>query len=123
MFTFNPENYAAGGHQKIDIADSVVSLFASYLTLIKPTSGDFSGKMASGVEITVETSGIYYTFDNTNPDTAGANGHALAVGQWRAVYGWDNVKRLKFIRQGAVSGVIKVTPLFTSVGVHVSNPT
>ena len=123
MFTFLPSNYLGGGHQKIPIATSVISLFLDHPTLIKPTTGTFSGKMATGVRISVVTSGIYYTFDGTAPATTGATGHPLEVGSSLDVFGWDNVKLLKFIRQGSVSGAIVVTPLFSAVNVTVPDPT
>lgn len=121
LFTTLPHNYVGGGHQVITIADSVISLFANALTLIQPTSGTFIGKQASGVVITVITNPIYYTFDSTSPATNGSAGHPLDVGSQLVVYGWDNVKRLKFIRQGSNTGAIVVTPLFTTATVAVPN--
>lgn len=122
MFTFLSDNFIGGGHQVITISNSVVSLFADYLTLVKPTSGTFSGKQASGVRISVITSGVYYTFNGTDPVTDGSAGHPLEVGTIMDVSGWLNVKLLKFIRQGAADGAIVVTPYFTSVGVTVPDP-
>lgn len=121
MFTFLPSNYLGGGHQIIEIANVVKSLFANALTLIQPTSGTFNGKQATGAMITVITNPIYYTFDGTDPATNGTAGHPLDVGTILLVEGWDNVKRLKFIRQGSATGSIVVTPLFSGVGVNVLN--
>ncbi|MFA4904639.1 MAG: chitobiase/beta-hexosaminidase C-terminal domain-containing protein [Desulfobaccales bacterium] len=121
MFQFLTSNFLGGGHQKIAIANVVISLFANALTLIKPTSGTFSGKQAAGVYIHCVTGAIYFTFDGTDPATDGSTGHPLNIGDSMTLYDWDNVKRLKFIRQGAVSGDIIVTPLFTAVGVVVAD--
>ena len=122
MLTILPHNYIGGGHQVITIANVVISLFADYLTLIKPVSGTFSGKMASGVFISVITNPIYFTFNGTAPATDGSAGHPLSVSQTLRLEGWDNVKLLKFIRQGSASGAIVVTPLFTTVNVTVPDP-
>jgi hypothetical protein len=121
MFQFLTSNFLGGGHQKIAIANVVISLFANALTLIKPTSGTFSGKQATGAFISCVTSDIFYTFDGTDPATDGSTGHPLEVGGTVTILDWDNVKRLKFIRQGAVSGAIVVTPLFSPVGVVVAD--
>ncbi|MFA4904697.1 MAG: chitobiase/beta-hexosaminidase C-terminal domain-containing protein [Desulfobaccales bacterium] len=121
MFQFLTSNFLGGGHQKIAIANVVISLFANALTLIKPTSGTFSGKQATGVYISCVTGAIFYTFDGTAPATDGSTGHPLEIGDNMTVFGWDNVKRLQFIRQGAVSGAIIVTPLFSAVGVVVAD--
>lgn len=122
MLNFVDENYIGGGHQVIDIAGTAVSLFTSYLTLIKPTTGTFAGKMATRVLVEGRTSAVYYTMDGTAPLTDGTVGHLLSAGDCFIVNGWDNIKLLKFIRQASVSGKIVVTSFFSHVGIAVADP-
>lgn len=106
------QQYTAGTTYKIAIATSVVSLGTDHATKIKPTSGDFANKSATMIWVHCVTSGIYFTPGGTDPDTSGNVGHPLEVGAMLEVRGYANIKNLKFIRQGSVSGAIMITPFF-----------
>lgn len=121
MYHLRP-NLVGGGHAKITIADTVISLFADYLTLIKPTSGIFAGRHAYEIYISPVISGVYITLDGTDPATDGSTGHPLEAGDFFIIEGWEQIKLLKFIRQGSTSGAIVVTPRFTTVGLLVPDP-
>lgn len=105
--------YQAGPTYKITVADTAISLGdAGNLAKIQPTSGDYINKSASSVFIHVITSGLYFCPGGSTPVVDGTLGHPLAVGDSFTIKNFQNIKNAKFIRQGANTGAIMVTPYF-----------
>ncbi len=109
------QQYAAGPTYLIAIADSVVNLgSATHLSKIQPSTGDFANKSATAVWVHCLTNPIYFTPGGTDPATDGSIGHPLSVGSMLELRNFDNIKNLKFIRQGSSTGAIMVTPFFNT---------
>lgn len=115
------EQYIAGGHAQVTVADSAYSLFTSNLSLIQRLStvtGKTDTKIsATKIRLSAIDYPIYYTLDGTDPTVTGGAGHPLAVGQDLEIKGWRNIKDFKMIRQGDTTAKVNVTPFFLEAGV------
>jgi len=105
--------YAAGETFKLEVADTAISLGDSgNLAKIQPSTGTFAGKSATAAWIHCITNPLYFTPGGTTPIVDGTVGHPLAVGDMLELKNFTNIKAAKFIRQGASTGAIMVTPFF-----------
>lgn len=88
-----------------------VSTTAVGLTSTKVTPSDAANTPAHGkafeVFISVETNGIRYRIDGTDPTAS--EGHPVASGEAITITGYNNIRRLKMIRSGAADAAVKVT--------------
>ena len=108
--------YTAGVTIKIAVADTVIDTdVAAYLAAIQPSTGDWSGYSATSILVYVVTNPIYYAF-GADPVTDGSVGNPLSVDDSILIKGWQNIKNLRFIRQGSNTGAIMLTPFFNDVG-------
>ena len=108
--------YTAGTTVKLAVADTAISLGDSgNLAIIQPTTGDWAGYSATAVWIHCVTSSLYWAF-GASPTTNGDVGHPFSVTDFLELKNFKNIKAAKFIRQGASSGAIMVTPFFTDSG-------
>ena len=108
--------YTAGSTSLITVADTVISVATpAFLEAIQPTSGTWKGYSATSHLVMCVTSAIYFSF-GTDPVTDGSIGYPQAVGSVEQIKNFASIKNLKFIRQGAVSGAIMITPFFNNVG-------
>jgi len=110
-------HYVAGPTVKITVADTAISLGdTGNIANIQPTMGDWALHSATCVWVECVTSDIYYALGGATPATDGSIGHTLPVGALLELRAWQNIKNAKFIRKGAVSGAIMVTPFFNDTG-------
>ena len=82
---------------------------------ILPTTGDFIGKQARSVLMSIETGDIRFTIDGTTPTTTAttAVGHLLTAGMFYELAGENNISNFRCINAVASSGaVVKCTYLF-----------
>ena len=104
-------NGVAGGFETLTTA-AVIGFTSSK---ILPTSGDFVGKRARSVIISVETADIRFTIDGTTPTTTAttAVGHLLPVNASYEINGELNIANFKCINAVGSSGAtVKCTFLF-----------
>ena len=80
-------------------------------TCIKPTSGDFSGKVCQEVLCTLETDQIRFTLDGTTPTSA--IGHLLEAGQNLTIKNPADIANFQCIRV-TTDASLKVTYKFAS---------
>ncbi len=97
-----------GTSESITVDGTVKVLSAS---CYKPTTGPYNGKEAVNALITLETNKAKLTLDGTTP-VAGAAGHLLLVGDAWLIEGYTNIKRAKFTKEEAGSGVFRVSYSF-----------
>ena len=75
--------YKAGGYESL-VVDNTAGGVGFTAAEIRPTSGDFLGKAAQRVEITVENQSVRFTKDGTVPISGVASaithGHLVAAG-------------------------------------------
>ena len=114
------QQYVAGGHQQISVADTAINLVVSYLSLVQRLStvtGRTDTKIsATSLVLTPIDYPIYYTLYGT-PATDGSLGHPLAVGDTLEIKGWRNISTFKMIRQGSNTAKVNVTAFFLESGV------
>ena len=97
MSLFNKKHY--------DSEQATVDASARTLTTAKvDNSANYPDFKASGVLIQ-PTVAIYYTMDGSTPSST--NGIELAASQFNEILGYQNVKKLKWIRTSS-SGVMNV---------------
>jgi hypothetical protein len=104
-------NGVAGGFETLTTATAVG--FTS--SKILPTTGNFVGKRARSIIISVETADIRFTIDGTTPTTTadGAVGHLLPTGASYEINGEENIANFKCINAvGSNGAVVKCTFLF-----------
>lgn len=104
----------AGAHESISPGDTATGITAA---IKEPTSGEFKGKPALAVLITVEDQSVRICYDGTTPTNSNGTsadvGHPLEAGQNYLIEGARSVEKFKCI--DAVSGstaVVKVTTHF-----------
>lgn len=93
-------------YETITVSSSVVGLTASK---IQPAGG----RAALGAAITVEGATIRYRLDGGNP-VVGSAGHlgydtSVAPAQVIWVYGTENLRRFRAVREGASDATLRVT--------------
>ncbi len=93
-------------YETVTVSSSVVGLTAGK---IQPTSG----RAALGAALTVEGGNIRYRLDGGNP-VAGSAGHlgydaSVAPGQAIWLYGTENLRNFRAVREGASDAALRVT--------------
>jgi hypothetical protein len=101
-------SYPSGGYEAITVSNTAIG-FTS--TQIKPTSGDFSGKVCQEVFCTLETDSIRFTLDGTTPTNL--IGHLLNAGQTLTIKNPADIAGFRAIRVTGDAS-LKVTFKFAS---------
>jgi hypothetical protein len=108
--------YTAGVTIKIVVADTVINFAtAALLAAIMPTTGVWANRSATSLLIHAVDSDVYYAF-GADPATDGSVGHPLEVGAQIEVKNFATLKNMRFIRKGANTGGIMVTPFYNNAG-------
>lgn len=92
-------------YEAITVSSTAVGLTATKVTPSAAANTPAHGK-AFEVFISVETNAIRYRIDGTDPTAS--EGHPVAAGASVTITGYDNIRRLKMIRQSA-DAAVKVT--------------
>jgi hypothetical protein len=100
--------FISGGYEAITVSNVAIGFTSTY---IKPTSGDFSGKVCQEVLCTLETDQIRFTLDGTTPTSA--IGHLLEAGQNLTLKNPADISNFRGIRV-TTDASLKVTYKFAS---------
>jgi hypothetical protein len=99
--------YISGGYEALTV-DTVIGFTA---TKIKPTSGNFLGKVCQEVLCTLETDDIRFTLDGTTPTAL--IGHLLEKGQNLTIKNPADIVNFRAIKV-TLAASLKVTYKFAS---------
>ncbi|MDY0188990.1 MAG: hypothetical protein RBR16_13820 [Syntrophus sp. (in: bacteria)] len=94
-----------GDYESITVSTTAIGFTA---TKLAPVAGDYSGRKAEAVLITVEDQPVRFRADGTDPSAA--EGHPLLPGDERYLYwGYQDLLQVKFIRKDAADAKVKVS--------------
>ena len=95
----------AYAYEAITVGNTAIGITATLLQNSAATE-NVNHKGVFEVFLSVETNAIRYRIDGTDPTAS--EGHPLAAGDKLTVTGYNNIKRLRMIRQSA-DAAVKVT--------------
>jgi hypothetical protein len=97
-----------GNFEVLNVSDSAISFARS---LIKPTTGTYTGMTAQAALLSLEGGDIRFRLDDIDPPTS-TTGHLMVSGDSFLLIGDQAVSQFQAVRAGETDGILTATYFF-----------